>query len=103
MVVGAGFLFLHMMVIKGLSYWLMLVLRCSAQVRFLVRFPQISRGFYRCGAVGVVLFRVAGRAAGVALSVGLPCGLLCSAVVSCWHTFWSLVVMLATCISSSRI
>jgi hypothetical protein len=105
-VTGAGFLFLCVTVVNGLSCcccWLTLALRRSAHVRFSVGFPQMSRCFCGRGAAGVVVRRAAGGAAGVAMSVGLPCGLLWGALVSCWRTFWSSVVMLARCFSSSRI
>jgi hypothetical protein len=78
-------------------------LRHSAQVRFSVGFPQISRGFCGHGAAGVVIHGAAGGVAGVALSAGLPCGLLWGVLVSCWCTFWSLVVTLGNCFPSSRI
>jgi hypothetical protein len=101
---GPGFLFLHVTVVKGLSYcWLMLALRRSAQVRFSVRFPQMSRGFCGRGVAGVVPRGAAGGVAGVVLSAGLPYGLLWGMLVSCWCTFSSSVVMLARCFSSSRI
>jgi hypothetical protein len=63
----------------------------------------MSRGFCGRGAAGVVVCGAASGMAGVALSVGLPCGLVWGALVSCWCTFWSSVVMLARCFSSSRI
>jgi hypothetical protein len=104
MVTGAGFLFLRVMVVNSLSCcWFTLALRHSAQVRFSVRFPQMSRGFCGHGAVGIVICRAAGGAAGVALSACLPCGLLWGALVSCWCTFWSSEVTLARCFSSLRI
>jgi hypothetical protein len=83
MVMGASFLFLSMTVMKGLSCWLMLALRHLAQVRLLVRFPQISRAFCSHGVVGVITLGVAGGAVGVALLAGLLCGLLWGTVVSC--------------------
>jgi hypothetical protein len=81
----------------------MLALRHSAQVRFSVGFPQMSRGFCGRGAAGIVICGAVGGVAGIELSAGLPCGLLWGALVSCWHTFGSSEVMLARCFSSSRI
>jgi hypothetical protein len=60
----------------------MLTLRQSAQDRFSVGFPQVSRGFCRYRGVGMVICRVAGMVVGVALSAGLPCSLLWDTVVS---------------------
>jgi hypothetical protein len=103
-VIGTGFLFLHVIVIKGLSYcWLTLALRHLAHVRFSVGFPQMSKGFCGCRAVGMVIRGVAGRVAGIALLAGLPCGLLWGTLVSCWYTFWSSVVILARCFLSLQI
>jgi hypothetical protein len=95
---GTGFFCLCAMVVKGFSLGLAAAVMYAAQVRLSVV------GLCRCGAAGVHSHQLKRGAEDLPLLGLLPVGLLGAGVVfCCWHIWWSLVVMEATCFSSSWI